>query len=507
MTIVQILILAGAALVIGWLFPSRFRPALILAGSLLAVYWLQPSTPIRNLDFWLPTASIGLAVIVWYIAAPSPAKTETTQGTLDGGEKRASRRISFGAAVVLGVIFAVGLSRYLSPLCCLTRSRPPELLQIALVVGSGIAIAALIARTRSRFSLAFGAILVLLGLFLVLKASPLTVQASVGMRILSGQSPALAASIDLPWLGFSYLAFRLIHVLRDFQAGKLTGSKTPAFTLSEFVSYTLFFPALIAGPIDRSQHFIGELRQVENCLDGTSLRQRLFSGETLDRLAAGGKRIFLGIFKKFVLADSLALFALNPQNAGEIESTFWMWVLLYAYTLRIYFDFSGYTDLAIGMGYWLGVRLPENFDRPYQRENLTSFWNSWHITLAQWFRAYFFNPVTRFLRSGGAALPAWVIILLGQLGTMVLIGLWHGISVNFAAWGAWHGLGLFVHNRWSGWMKSYTANLHSGSGLHTALRFSSWFLTFHWVALGWVWFALPAPETALSVFRLLGGAR
>jgi len=97
----------------------------------------------------------------------------------------------------------------------------------------------------------------------------------------------------------------------------------------------------------------------------------------------------IGLFKKFALADSLALIALNAVNAGQVKSSGWMWLILYAYAFQIYFDFSGYTDIAIGMGRWLGIRLPENFAHPYLKPNLTLFWNSWHITLAQWFRAYF----------------------------------------------------------------------------------------------------------------------
>jgi D-alanyl-lipoteichoic acid acyltransferase DltB (MBOAT superfamily) len=252
----------------------------------------------------------------------------------------------------------------------------------------------------------------------------------------------------------------------------------------------VFFPALSAGPIDRVQHFQAEL----------AAEFRL----NAEAMMAAGTRLAQGLFMKFVLADSLAFIALNPVNAAQTESSGWMWALLLAYTLRIFFDFAGYTHIAIGIGLLFGVRLPENFDQPYLKRNLTQFWNSWHITLAQWFRAYFFNPVTRWLRA--RRWPVWTIILLGQLGTMGLIGLWHGVTVNFLVWGLWHGAGLFVHNRWMERRKSKITEGPKGRGA-VAGELIAWVGTFAYVALGWVWFVLPEPGAALRVLRVLFGGK
>jgi alginate O-acetyltransferase complex protein AlgI len=153
----------------------------------------------------------------------------------------------------------------------------------------------------------------------------------------------------------------------------------------------------------------------------------------------------------------------------------------------------------------MGVRLPENFDSPYLKSSLTAFWNSWHITLAQWFRAYYFNPLTRFMRTHLRRVPAWLIILTGQLTTMFLIGIWHGLTWNFAIWGAWHGAGLFINNRWSELTRSRLGSAGERRTLQMALRFGGWFLTFNYVALGWVWFALPSPQMSLDVLRVLTG--
>jgi D-alanyl-lipoteichoic acid acyltransferase DltB (MBOAT superfamily) len=214
-------------------------------------------------------------------------------------------------------------------------------------------------------------------------------------------------------------------------------------------------------------------------------------------------RILVGIFKKFALADSLALLALNGQNAAQVASTGWTWLLLYAFALRIYFDFSGYTDIALGLGRLAGITLPENFSAPYLKTNLTAFWNSWHITLAQWFRAYVFNPFTRALRA--RRLPIAAIILAGQLLTMLLIGLWHGFTLNFALWGLWHGAGLFLHNRWADWSRGRPLKGVERRPIQPLLKFGGWFLTFHYVVLGWVWFALPEFEQAVGVFKVMFG--
>jgi alginate O-acetyltransferase complex protein AlgI len=264
-----------------------------------------------------------------------------------------------------------------------------------------------------------------------------------------------------------------------------------AVSLQEGVVYAIFFPAFTAGPIDRLPRFTQELRKPF----------RLGWAEVL----SGGKRVVWGIFKKFALADTLALVALNDANASQTTQGGWLWVLVYLYALRLYFDFSGYTDIAIGLGNWMGFKLPENFERPYLKPNLTQFWNAWHMTLAQWFRAYFFNPVTRWMRTKTQPAPMWVIILVGQTGTMLLIGLWHGITWNFLIWGAWHGVGLFVHNRWNEWVQPRLATWESKRGMSKIMPAVGTVVTFHYVTLGWVWFALSSPTASLDVLvRLLG---
>jgi D-alanyl-lipoteichoic acid acyltransferase DltB (MBOAT superfamily) len=499
MNIRFLLALALGALLAGWFVPRRWLVPALLLGSLLALYGLQPSTPIRNLDFWLPTASIALTLLTWAICTPA--------------EGRALPQALPGVLAILCLPPLIALTCYLGPLCCLTPSRPPQILP---VLAACLAIAALflviyLLLPAQRW-LPWAGILLILVLFILLKSADLARATSAWLRGAAGQPVELAGTADLPWLGFSFLAFRLLHVLRDFQAKRL-----PACSLGEFAAYALFFPAIVSGPIDRLQHFTGELHEAQRTIRTrpfgfagpqvpepfTPKPERSWNEQALRDDLAGLTRILTGCLKKFVLADSLAVFALNAQNASQTSSTGWMWLLLLAYSLRIYFDFAGYSDIAIGMARLVGIRLPENFDYPYLKQNLTAFWNSWHITLSQWFRSYVFYPFTRALRTRGERIPAWLTILAGQFVTMALIGLWHGISWNFFLWGAWHGLGLFVQNRWSDWVKGRldVSSLHILPRL--ALQGSGWLVTFLFVSLGWVWFALPTPQAALHVFGIL----
>ncbi len=458
------------SILVGVLTRGAPRTYSLLALSALAVYWFQPVVPLRSFDFWFPSLSLALVVLVWFIIS-GPGAWKTKQNLS-------------GLFIILGIVTLVDLSRYLLPAPILTATTPPQFIQyIAFLAAITLLILTFtfFAR-RSLLALSIAAAL-LIAILVVLKSPALSLQASSFLRELTNRPTETASALDLRWLGISYIAFRLIHVLRDKQTGRL-----PELSLPEFATYVVFFPSLSAGPIDRAERFVKDLRN----------EFILTQNETL----IAGQRIAIGLFKKFVIADTLALIALNDALATQVNSSGWMWIHLYAYTLQIYFDFSGYTDVAIGIARLVGIKLPENFLAPYAKPNLTQFWNSWHITLTQWIRSYFFNPFNRWIR-GYKSLPAWTMILLGQLATMILIGLWHGVTWNFILWGAWHGLGLFLQNRWSDFTK--TRFNSTNPRLQTALQVGGILLTFHFVALGWVFFALSDPSLSQTVFTKLFG--
>lgn len=475
MSFTDILIFTAAALLFRLASGGWGRRWLIFAASLLAVFWLQPSTPIRYLDFWLPLISCLLAVFVWWIVTPAG--------------QRANRQnwIAFGAILLLAL--AISLSRRIVYEGLLVSARPPG---IDLVMGVFLVLAILmgiltrILKNRQHWlNLGLGLILLL---FVCLKVPWIAEQISSALRLMMQQPTAQAAASDLRWLGYSYFAFRLLHVIRDHQRGRKID-----VSLRDFFSYALFFPALTSGPIDRLERFQSDLdRSVDR---------------SAEDFGTGGRRLAIGLLKKFVLADTLAIIALNPFNAAHVQPGGWSWLMLYAYSFQIYLDFSGYTDIAIGVGQLLGIKLPENFNRPYLQSSLSTFWNNWHMTLTNWFRAYFFNPITRSLRRSGRLRPS-AILLLTQLGTMILIGLWHGFSVNYLFWGIWHGLGLFIQNRWSDWSRPAMQRLDSRPRLKSLITGLNVLLTFHYVTLGWVWFALPETTQSISFLgKILGSGQ
>ena len=469
MTLTHIAIF-GALTFLAAFLSDRLRGFFLFTLSVLAVYALQPALPIRYLDFWLPTVALGLTFVFWI--SLTPRESRFTRGNL------------LSAAWMGLLILTLALTRFLpSAPSPLTPSVPPrlELVFAALLVVA--ALAALTGRVRFGWVHAVG-LTALVVLLAVLKSPEASLWAAKTLRLANGQSAETASSFDIRWLGFSYIAFRIIHTLRERRMGTL-----PEVSLREYATYIFFYPALTAGPIDRLERFVKDLRAP-------------FKPADEDWIVVV-QRVGLGLFKKFVLADSLALMALSAQNAAQVRSAGWAWILLYAYAFQIFLDFSGYTDIAIGLARMVGIRLPENFNAPYLRANLTQFWNNWHMTLTMWFRAYFFNPLTRFLRM--RRLPVWLVIFITQFSTMVLIGAWHGLTVNFLVWGLWQGLGLFVHNRWSDALRARFAEWASTPLRQNVLNVSGVFLTFHFVALGWVWFALPTPALAVQFFgRLLG---
>ncbi|TET30359.1 MAG: hypothetical protein E3J69_11705 [Anaerolineales bacterium] len=476
MTLIHILIFSLLVSALVLTASQRWRRWSLFIISLVSVYWLQPAVSLRQFSFWFPTASIGLTVIAWLV----------TRHREKGLSREDLAALLFTALLPL----LISLSRFLPEGWQLTASRPPSI-YLVVIVGSILVILGFAGEWLEKWSRLMSVLLavIVIGVFIVLKIETLSVWASSLLRGVTGQSRNLAASTDLYWLGFSYIALRLLHVLRDYQSGRL-----PAVSFLDFLTFVLFFPAITAGPIDRVEKFASKMQNAV--------------APTASEYFSGAKRIVLGIFQKFVLADGLAIIALNSTNAVLTRSVPWLWVLVFAFSLRLYFDFSGYTDVAVGIGLISGIQLPENFDRPYLKTNIGIFWNSWHMTLANWFRAYVFNPLTRALRKGRLKIKPALIILIGQLVTMTLIGLWHGVTWNFALWGIWHAVGLFIHNRWAVFLNARRDRIPSAFYTSKAMRALSLILTFNFVALGWVWFALPSVQMSWEILmRMFGGYR
>lgn len=506
--LIAVLVVGLAALLYSALIPGRWRGWALLIGSVVGVYWLQtPLTP-RFADFILPTATIALAIIGWWLTRPSTRALavgytggEPRPDALDNGRPRAPvymRDDWLTLIVIVAVILLLSFFRYVEPFYRLTASRPPSPLNVLLAITeAGLLLAALaliLVRAPQRVVLN-GAIVLLVALFIVVKWPPATIAVAGWWRGFTGQDVSLAAPNDFLWLGFSYVLFRLIHTLRD----RLTGI-LPDLSLKTYVSYIIFTPSFVAGPIDRAERF----QQDYHAIYG-------MRGLDAGRWGMGLWRIGEGLFKKFVIADLLAQgLSLTPSVAATTDSAVYAWLLLIGYGLRIYFDFGGYTDIAIGLGILFGIRLPENFNRPYTRTNITAFWQSWHMTLSNWARFYVFTPMSRGLlrrRRPGTpeVLSPNAILLLAHLSTMIVIGLWHGITWTFLIWGIWHALGLFVHKQWSDRTRRWYRQLQTRPWSRRAWALTGWALTFMFVMLGWVWFVMPTTELALQTFAVLFG--
>lgn len=476
----------AAGLLYAGLLPKKWRAWTLLIASVVAIYWLQPPLPIRFSDYILPTATLGLTLVAWWFTRqPGQPDQEASLG---------QDRLTL--VVVIAIVVGLSFMRFVIPDYQITASRPPSplivttiLLVLGLISFAVIRSAKGQIERRQRQILTI-LILLIVMLFVILKTESLSTWASRWWRSLTGQDMALASPIDLAWLGFSFVAFRLIHTLRDRQTGIL-----PILSLREYLTYVIFFVSYTAGPIDRAERFSSDLRVVPE-----------IQGLDPERLGHGGWRIALGLLKKFIIADTLAQgLSLTAANAAQAESTAGLWVLLYGYALRLYFDFAGYTDIAIGIGMLYGIQLPENFDRPYLKSSITEFWQSWHITLSTWVRFYIFSPLSRWLLTRKWRPSSTVIVLLAQLATMLVIGLWHGITWNFFTWGLWHGLGLFVHKQWSDRTRKWYRRLDQYPWRKRAWKVFAWYLTFNFVVLGWVWFALPSLQLSIEVFLGLFG--
>lgn len=471
MTISQI-ILTAIGLVFYRLFAREWqKEKIIFILNVFFLFLLQPTTSIRYLDFILPFLTLLLIAGVGM-----GLNFKTTKKDL----------FQIIPLIVLGFLPFL-LAEYFPFLrtSLLDKHINQTILGGLFLMGGLFLLLLFVVRQQKKY-LSF-LIFLVLAIFIFLKQPQLSTWLSRNLRSLFQQNTSAASSLDIRWFGYSYIAFRIIHVIREFQKGRFSD-----IPMLRFFNFCLFFPTLSAGPIAKYDNFS---TQWEAAADQN----------VEDNIFQGGSRLFIGLLKKFVLADTLAILALNATTSNQINATGWMWLALLAYSLQIYFDFSGYTDIAIGLGLFLGIKLPENFKHPYLKSNLTKFWDSWHITLSQWIRTYYFNPVNRALRKSKLAKSQTLLLFFTQVTTMLLIGLWHGITWTFLIWGLWHGVGLFIQNRWSTATKSLQGRIQRKPILNSLMNGLSTLGTFGYVTVGWVWFISPTMQTAFTIFQKLGG--
>lgn len=265
--------------------------------------------------------------------------------------------------------------------------------------------------------------------------------------------------------GISFYTFQTLAYVIDVYRGE----SAPETNLWKFISFVTFFPHLVAGPLTRHNQLLPGLERIKQ--EGISPQWR-----------AGIYLFIIGLSKKLIIADRIAdvidPWLVDAHTLGFIKA----WLALFGYAFQIYFDFSGYSDMAIGLGRLFGIELPQNFASPYQAVDPSDFWRRWHITLSSWLRDYLYISL------GGNRR----FRLRNLLITMLLGGLWHGAKWTFVVWGFYHGMLLILYHvlkhKWDAWP--------------TVLRRM---LTFFLVTLGWVFFRSDSFSFALQWFTHLGG--
>lgn len=283
--------------------------------------------------------------------------------------------------------------------------------------------------------------------------------------------------IILP-LAISFYTFQQIAYLVDTYKYKHTET-----SFTKYALFIMFFPQLIAGPIVHHREISGQFN-------------KLPSLHYLHHFLAVGLTIFIiGLFKKAVLADSLAHYVtpiFTQADAGENVTFMEAWVAAITYGFQLYFDFSGYADMAIGLAYMMGFRLPINFFSPYKSESLIEFWRRWHITLSNFLKDYIYIPM------GGGRRGA--VRRYGNLmATMLIGGLWHGASWSFIVWGGVHGLGLIINHGW----RSLAGMIGIQLIPKSIGSFFSIALTFLFVTCAWVLFRAETLSGALNMLKTM----
>lgn len=282
--------------------------------------------------------------------------------------------------------------------------------------------------------------------------------------------------IFLP-VGISFYTFQTMSYIIDLYRGEIK----PLRRWIDYVFYVSFFPQLVAGPIVRAKDFIPQIH-----------RRPLLTRGAMGR---GLFLVLIGLFKKAVISDYISLnFVDRVFDAPQLYSGVENLMALYGYAMQIYCDFSGYSDMAIGIALFLGFRFNINFNVPYNSATITEFWRRWHISLSTWLKDYLYIPM------GGnrkGKLRAYINLII----TMLLGGLWHGAALRFILWGAFHGVALALHKMWLTLVPRAKA---TGGAMQPFWRVIGIFLTFHFVLFTWIFFRASDMQVIGAMLHQIG---
>jgi alginate O-acetyltransferase complex protein AlgI len=283
-------------------------------------------------------------------------------------------------------------------------------------------------------------------------------------------------------LAISFFTFQQVAYLVDAYKGKAKD-----YSFVEYIFFVTFFPQLIAGPITCHRAMIEQLGQ-----------KSIFKFSS-NKLAIGLTIFLIGLFKKVLIADPISVHVTPVFDAANLETKirfFEAWSAALAYTFQLYFDFSGYSDMAIGSAWMFGIKVPVNFNSPYQAVNIIDFWRRWHITLSNFLRDYLYIPL------GGNRLGE-LRRTSNLMVTMLLGGLWHGAGWTFIFWGGLHGLYLTINHQWHSIQKSFGVNLKDIPIVSSVL---GCIITFIAVVVSWVFFRASDLQSAIVILNSMIGA-
>ena len=272
-------------------------------------------------------------------------------------------------------------------------------------------------------------------------------------------------------VGISFYTFQSVSYIIDVYKHKIE----PARTWLEYAFFLSFFPALVAGPIVRANYFLPQIRQNRH-----ASAEEVYTGLWL---------IIIGVLKKAVVADYIAQYNDLVFDAPGAYCGFEALMGIVGYAMQIYCDFSGYSDMAIGIALIMGFKLALNFDFPYKSRNISEFWHRWHISLSTWLRDYVYIPL-------GGNRKGKARTYVNLMATMLIGGLWHGAAWKFVLWGGAHGVGLAAHKAATPLLAKLPDNYF--------VRFSGWLLTIMFVVLLWVFFRADSATDAFDIIASVG---
>ena len=280
-------------------------------------------------------------------------------------------------------------------------------------------------------------------------------------RALDTQIPLLHLALPL---AISFYTFQQIAYLVDSYR-----NETKEYDFLNYAVFVTFFPQLIAGPIVHHSEMMPQFAKIKN------------KAKNYYNIALGLFIFSMGLFKKVVIADTFAIWATQGFDVAKELNMLEAWATSLSYTFQLYFDFSGYTDMAIGAALLFNIKLPMNFYSPYKATSIQDFWRRWHITLSRFLKDYIYIPL-------GGNRKEESRTYLNLFITFLLGGIWHGAGWTFVLWGALHGAALVIHRAWQ----------KLGFEMNTAL---AWFLTFNFINLAWVFFRATTFDAAIKVLH------